>query len=106
LPAPNRSITCPTCGITYGDFRTGLTYEDIYLMYWRADPNPATWVYKRRHTILGKWMQIKRSLWAGHVVECERAAAIARLRALYPDVDPGYWTENVEVLEADDWIPF
>lgn len=80
----------------YGDFRTGLTYEDIFLMLWRPAGNPSEWIYKRRHTVLGKWNQVKREMWAQHLTECASrvprplrgrcrgVASAARLPADYP----------------------
>jgi hypothetical protein len=29
------------------------------------------WQYKRRHTVLGKWFQIKQEGWKHHLEECE-----------------------------------
>ena len=42
--------------MTYDAFRTGLTYRDVYYMLW-------TRKYKRRHTVLGFWYQIKQEMW-------------------------------------------
>jgi hypothetical protein len=42
--------------MNYDDFRTGLTYHDVYMMLWDRK-------YKRRHTVLGKWHQIKLEMW-------------------------------------------
>ena len=75
-------------------------------MFWRADPNPETWRYKRRNTILGKWLEIKRSMWAQHILDCERTTMMDRLQTLYPDVAVAYWLDNWEAMKADDWIPF
>lgn len=38
--------------MSYDQFRTGLTYRDVYGMVWERK-------YKRRGTVLGKWRQIK-----------------------------------------------
>ena len=62
---------CPECGLRYRDLRTGLTYEDVFLMFWRGPDDPSQWRYKKRHTVLGKWHQIKREMWAQHLSECE-----------------------------------
>ena len=75
MTAPSRSQRCPHCGITYGEFRTGYTYGDIYEMLWTADEDPERWVYKRRHTILGRWMQIKREMWRSHIANCHHCEA-------------------------------
>lgn len=63
--------SCPNCGITYGQFRTGFRYRDIYQMLWDWSDDPAEWKYKRPGTILGMWHQIKKELWERHVdAEC------------------------------------
>lgn len=74
MAAPDRDEACPHCGMTYGEFRTGLTYGDVYLMLWSHSDDPTTWRYKRRHTILGLWMSIKRDQWTAHLAECEYEA--------------------------------
>lgn len=61
---------CPCCGVEYDDFRTGLTYRDVFAMLWSASNDPATWRYKRRRTVLGKWRQIKLEAWALHCEGC------------------------------------
>lgn len=65
------ALTCPVCGIDYQDFRTGLKYSDIIELLWTGDDRPETWRYKRRHTCLGKWMQIKREFWEQHINSCD-----------------------------------
>lgn len=62
---------CDVCGLTYDDFRTGYNYSDIYEMFWSGDPDPASWNYKRRNSVLGKWKQIKESMWRDHLYACE-----------------------------------
>ena len=61
---------CPECGIDYDDFRTGLTYQDVYDMLWRGSEDSSQWRYKRRGTILGKWYQIKKEMWENHTENC------------------------------------
>lgn len=63
---------CPFCGLAYQDFRTGLTFQDVKSMFWVNDPDSATWKYKRRNTVLGKWHQIKQELWARHLDGCAK----------------------------------
>lgn len=66
---------CVHCGTTYGRFRTGLTYRDVWLMFWTPpDAERSEWKHKRRRTVLGKWHQIKRELWSHHLDLCELAA--------------------------------
>lgn len=49
--------------MTYEQFRTGLTYRDVYRMLWSSSDDPKTWRYKRRRTVLGMWRQIKQEMW-------------------------------------------
>lgn len=64
---------CPKCGTTYGDFKTGLTYYEVWLMFWTAPDAPSDeWKYTTRGVILGKWFQIKREFWDLHKEQCER----------------------------------
>lgn len=65
------SDRCPHCGLQYADFRTGLTYQDVYDMYWSGSDDPSDWKYKRRGTILGKWHQLKLEMWKRHLEGCE-----------------------------------
>lgn len=68
---------CPTCGIKYGDFRTGFSYRDVYLMFWDTSPDATEWKYKRPGTILGKWHQIKKEMFARHIdYECPSVAQV------------------------------
>lgn len=69
---------CPSCGMTYGEMRTGLTYRDVWLFMWNAPGTPEDeWTYKRRGTVLGKWHQIKRELWDEHLRGCEAEVRVA-----------------------------
>lgn len=62
--------TCPHCGLTYKNLRTGYCYTDIYEMLWSSNPDPATWRYKGRHSVLGFWHEIKLTMWEYHLEEC------------------------------------
>ncbi len=42
--------------IDYKDFRTGLTYGDVYRMIWMRR-------WKRRHGVLGAWHEIKLAMY-------------------------------------------
>lgn len=42
--------------MTYDQFRTGLTFRDVYRMLW-------TRKYKRRRGVLGYWRQLKLEMW-------------------------------------------
>lgn len=48
--------------VPYCDFRTGLTYADVYYMIWSRK-------WKRRKGVLGKWCQIKREMYAEYLYE-------------------------------------
>ena len=85
---------CPTCKLTYGNFKTGFKYFDIWMMYWNPpDTPPEEWVYKRRGTILGKWFELKQLYWEQHKEEC-RGQAEYEAR------------EAVEYISDDDYVPF
>lgn len=67
---------CDTCGVTYGDFKTGFTYYDIWLMFWTPkDVDNDEWKYKTRGVILGKWFEIKQDMWEQHKRECDMQAS-------------------------------
>lgn len=74
----------------YRKFRTGFTYKEVSDMLWSYDEDPATWHISnatgynvegkrpntkkkagtRRHSILGKWREIKLGMWARVLNEC------------------------------------
>lgn len=63
--------SCPHCGVTYGTFRTGLNYHAVHELLKDYSEDPRDWRYKRRGTVLGKWHQIKKELFARHcTAEC------------------------------------
>ena len=64
------SDECPGCGLLYEEFRTGLTYQDVFIMLWTGSDDPNDWRYKRRHTVLGYWHMIKLEMWRMHIHEC------------------------------------
>jgi hypothetical protein len=57
---------CDVCGITYRQLNTGMSYRDIWALFVDNHEDTSLWRYKRRHTILGKWHQIKKELWRYH----------------------------------------
>ena len=65
------NFVCPWCGFEYRNLRTGYTYGDIYVLFWTNDSNQKEWNHKRRHTILGRWMELKWSQWQQHLEQCE-----------------------------------
>lgn len=62
---------CPSCGQTYRDLRTDLTFTLVRRMLFTAGPGP--WRQKRRHSVLGFWRELKLQLWAYHLDACEDA---------------------------------
>lgn len=50
----------------YNKFRTGLTFQDVRQMFWVFDEDPRTWKNVTRHTVLGKWRELKMEMWAQH----------------------------------------
>jgi len=66
---------CGVCGLRYDGFKTGLTFGDVYSMFWSNENDNRTFVNKSRNVILGKWSQIKREMWEEHVEYCERCEA-------------------------------
>jgi len=43
----------------YKKFRTGLTFKDVRKMLWSYSDNPKDWRHVTRHTVLGKFREIK-----------------------------------------------
>ena len=73
----------------YHQFRTGLTYQEVSDMIWSYSDDPANWhsscaktiKYKkgqlvktpgRRHTILGKWHEIKQEMYRTYLTQFEQ----------------------------------
>lgn len=73
--------TCSHCGLVYRDLRTGLTYPEVRMLLWVGDPDYKTWKYKRRHTVLGLWGQLKLVLWREHLEFCEKQAMYCEAQA-------------------------
>ncbi len=65
---------CPVCGLRYDDFRTGLTYQEVWQMFWVTSADSADWKYKRRNTVLGKWHELKKNMWVEHLYVCASLA--------------------------------
>lgn len=59
--------------VSYEDFRTGLTFQDVRAMLWSPSEDRSTWRYKRRHTVLGLWHQLKQQLYARYLDDQEAA---------------------------------
>lgn len=62
---------CAECGLTYGKFRTGMTWMDVWIQFWNDSDTPQDqWPRKSRAIILGRWHEMKKELWQKHVSEC------------------------------------
>lgn len=53
----------------YREFRTGLTYRDVYLMLWVPSEDKTLWRHKSRGVVLGLWHQIKKELYDRYLGE-------------------------------------
>jgi hypothetical protein len=67
---------CDYCDISYAEFPTGETYQSVYESLWSGSDDPEDWQYKRRGTVLGRWHQIKQSMWRDHLEQCEEMDSI------------------------------
>jgi hypothetical protein len=70
-----RKEVCPICGQRYKDLKTGLSWNDVYLIA-RKEHEAGKRGHYSRGTILGIWFSIKQQMWNNHLEEC-------RLQALY-----------------------
>lgn len=89
---------CPGCGLTYGDFKTGHTYYEVWMLLWNPpDTPPSEWKYKRRGTVLGKWFELKQSGWGRHIEFCGKTA-----------IDEDFDSERAIALDDPDLsdVPF
>jgi hypothetical protein len=57
--------------IEYDAFRTGLTFRIVRQMLWVGSDDPRDWKYKRRHTVLGLWHQLKQQLYGEYLDRCD-----------------------------------
>lgn len=48
--------------VPYSEFRTGLTYREVYHMIFGRR-------WKRRHGVLGKWREIKQAMYAQYLAD-------------------------------------
>jgi len=69
-----QSDSCECCGIDYDNFETGETYQSVYDTLWKSSDDPSKWLNKGRHTVLGRWHEIKQDMWRDHLEQCEQAA--------------------------------
>jgi hypothetical protein len=78
---------CPTCGMKYEDFRTGMDFQAVKDMLWTGNEDPDTWRYKRRNTVLGLWHGLKKDMWNEHLVMCQDPQAQADYLAEFDPSD-------------------
>ena len=83
-----QSDKCDACGIEYDDFRTGEDYQSVYDTLWKASDDRSQWLNKGRHTVLGRWHELKQSLWRDHLEMCDGTYVQAE------DLDP--WEQDIE----------
>lgn len=68
---------CPACDVTYGSFKTGLTYFEVWMMFWDPPESPREqWTYATRGVVLGKWFQIKQEFWEQHKETCGQGTPV------------------------------
>lgn len=58
---------CEACGISYQDFRTGLTFAEVRNMMFVGSDDCGQWRHKRRHSVLGFWHELKLQAWLYHL---------------------------------------
>lgn len=62
---------CDVCDLEYDAFRTGETFQTVLDSLWVGIDDPEYWNYKGRHSVLGRWHEIKQTMWADHIKQCE-----------------------------------
>lgn len=62
---------CPWCEVEYKRFRTGFTFTEVRRQFWKNTPNREDWKRISRHTVLGRWREIKRTMWTDHIEQCK-----------------------------------
>jgi hypothetical protein len=93
---------CPVCGLTYGEFRTGMSYREVFGFLMDNSDDPADWHNKSRHTVLGKWHELKKQWWAHHLEECAKQKE-------FEDAETGKgdaWEHPDDIDRAMEGVPF
>lgn len=62
---------CPFCKLKYANFRTGESFGSVREGMYKAEADPQSWIYKRRHGVLGRWHGLKQELWRDHLTQHE-----------------------------------
>jgi len=66
------------CEESYNDFRTGLTFKDVRQILKHESKikyNKGEYMFITRHTVLGRWHQIKKQMYEeylDYVLQCEK----------------------------------
>ena len=76
---------CESCGLDYDNFETGENYQSVYDSLWKASDDPADWLNKGRHTVLGRWHEIKQEMWRDHLEQCSESGGGSEIE--YDDDD-------------------
>lgn len=103
---------CPTCGMTYGDFRCPLitTYREAFECLMDGSDDPSEWRYKRRRTVLGYWHMCKKQAWEQHKIDCAEAAEFEAREAKEEEQgdawEPPMAHLTIALDEPLDGIPF
>lgn len=63
-------MECQGCGQTYAEFRSGLTFHDVYQLMLVYSDDPSQWRQKRRHCVLGYWRELKLGLFIDYHRGC------------------------------------
>ena len=84
---------CPHCGWLYSELRTGLTYHEVSETLW-AEVVTGDRRHKTRHTVLGRWHEIKRKMWDAHLEECQAWADAGGSFEPDPNADPWWLTTD------------
>lgn len=53
--------------LSYEEFRTGLTFYDVRWLLHSWSDDKKDWRHVTRHTVLGKWREIKKRMYAEYV---------------------------------------
>lgn len=65
MPTQTQTQAAPPAGrlLTYEEFRSGLTYQDVWRMMFVANDDPTTWARKSKGSVLTLWGKLKRDLY-------------------------------------------
>lgn len=81
--------------VRYEDFKTGLTYQDVYAMLWVDNEDSSTWARKSRGAVLRLWGKLKADMWA------EYTGGLSPHEEYFPTE---YDADGVAVPTDDDYL--